>query len=328
MTLIDVRDLTVEFRSRARASAVVNEVSFAMQAGESLGVLGESGSGKSVTALALMGLLDPKRSSVSGEVLFEGINLLKIREAQRGSFRGGKIGMVFQDALAALNPVQPVGWQIGEVIHYRSGASRRLAKERAIELMQRVGIPAPSLRYRSYPHELSGGMRQRIMIAIALAGNPQLLIADEPTTSLDVTVQAQIMELLRSLREEFGMSVIFITHDMGLGLEISDRLAIMYAGRIVELGPARVAYENPSHPYTRGLIESMPRRAQVGMRLTPISGSPPTPRAMPSGCAFHPRCQFAQDLCREQRPLLRDLGAGRAAACHFASPESGSGGAT
>jgi oligopeptide transport system ATP-binding protein len=317
-TLIEINDLNIAFRMRKREVPVVRDVSFAIDEGESLGVLGESGSGKSVTVLAIMGLLDPKRSTVTGEVMLDGVNLLSLRESKRGGFRGGKIGMIFQDALAALNPVQPVGHQIGEVLKYHTRARPKAMRTRAIELMERVGIPAPESRYRSYAHELSGGMRQRIMIAMALAAGPRLLIADEPTTSLDVTVQAQIMQLLRDLRRETGMSIIFITHDLGLGLEIADRLAIMYAGRIVETGPAREVYRSPSHPYTQGLVESMPRRARVGERLTPIPGAPPAPLVVPAGCSFHPRCPRAIPPCATERPLLRQLADGRDAACHLA----------
>ena len=315
--LIEIRDLSVSFRVRKRTLPIVHDVSLTVGEGESLGVLGESGSGKSVTVLAIMGLLDPKRATVTGEVMLDGVNLLSLRESKRGFYRGGKIGMIFQDALAALNPVQPVGAQIGEVLKYHAGTRSRASRARAIELMERVGIPAAQSRYRSYPHEMSGGMRQRIMIAMALAAKPRLLIADEPTTSLDVTVQAQIMQLLRDLRAETGMSIIFITHDFGLSLEIADRIAIMYAGHIVESGPARDVYRLPEHPYTRGLIESMPRRAHVGQRLTPIAGAPPSPIVMPSGCAFHPRCPYALPVCAQERPLLRELPGGRNAACHL-----------
>jgi len=315
--LLEVRGLSVEFRSRSRRLPAVRDVSFRIGAGDSLGVLGESGSGKSVTALAIMGLLDRKRTVVRGEILFEGIDLRRIREAKAGSFRGGQIGMVFQDALAALNPVQTVGASIAEVLAYHAKAGRRSARHRAIDLMERVGIPAPAARYGSYPHEMSGGMRQRIMIAMALAAGPKLLIADEPTTSLDVTVQAQIMDLLKGLRAETGMSMLFITHDLGLSMEVADRLAVMYAGRIVEAGPAREVYTHPTHPYTRGLVDSMPRRTKKGQRLKPIPGAPPSLVALPAGCPFHPRCARAIERCTQERPKLREVAVGHESACHL-----------
>lgn len=315
--LLEVRQLSVEFHVRGRSLPAVRDVSFTVGQGESLGVLGESGSGKSVTALAVMGLLD-ERAAVRGEVLLDGTNLLAMKEAQRGSYRGGRIAMIFQDALAALNPVQNVGSQIGEVLRYHQGMSRSDARHQAIQLLDRVGIPAAATRYASYPHELSGGMRQRIMIAIALAGKPSLLIADEPTTSLDVTVQAQIMELLQDLRAETGMSLIFITHDLGLSMEVADRIAVMYAGRVVESGPADEVYFRSRHPYTMGLVNSMPRRVEKGDRLLPIPGAPPSLTRVPTGCAFHPRCPRAEAVCVAETPELLAVGADHVSACHFA----------
>jgi oligopeptide/dipeptide ABC transporter ATP-binding protein len=316
--MLEVRDLSVEFRSRQRILRAVRETSFTMQAGETLAVLGESGSGKSVTAMSIMGLLDPTRSRTTGSIRFEGTELVGLSRSRRRRFPGRHIAMIFQDALAALNPVQSVGTQITEVLRVHQGMSHHDAKLRAIEYMDHVRIPAAAQRFTSYPHQLSGGMRQRVMIAIALALEPKLLIADEPTTALDVTVQAQIMQLLTELRRETGMALLFITHDLAVSAEVADRIAVMYAGRIVETGPAEDVYLRSRHPYTRGLLDSIPRAAQKGQRLTPIVGSPPPLTNIPSGCSFHPRCPRAVEDCSHTRPELRQILPGHSSACHFA----------
>ena len=316
--LLDVRDLSVDFNIRKGKLHAVREASFTLSAGETLAVLGESGSGKSVTAMSIMGLLDPKRSTVRGQILLEGVDLVGMKRSQQRHFQGRRIAMIFQDALAALNPVQTVGNQISEVLRVHTSAAAKDAKRQAIDLMDRVRIPAAASRYSSYPHQLSGGMRQRIMIAIALALRPAVLIADEPTTALDVTVQAQIMQLLMELRSETGMALLFITHDLGVSAEVADRIAVMYAGRIVETGPAAQIYLHSRHPYTRGLLKSIPCTAQRGQRLTPIVGSPPPINAVPAGCAFHPRCPSAEAICATTRPELHEITPAHASACHLA----------
>jgi peptide/nickel transport system ATP-binding protein len=320
MRLLEVQDLRVEFRTRDSVTPVVHGVSFHLDAGETLAVLGESGSGKSVTAQAIMGILDSPPGFVSGgAVRFRGTDLLTLPEEERRPVRGREIAMIFQDALSALNPVFPVGWQITESLRYRSGMSRADARNRAVELMELVQIPGAAQRVDDYPHEFSGGMRQRVMIAMALALEPKVLIADEPTTALDVTVQAQIMDLLADLRRHLDMGLILITHDLGVVAGVADRIAVMYAGRIVEQADVRTLYKAPAHPYTRGLLASVPRLHEPGGELYTITGSPPSPSGMPVGCAFHPRCPYAQRVCATLDPPLMLLGRGdRASACHFA----------
>ncbi|MFF3749732.1 ABC transporter ATP-binding protein [Streptomyces sp. NPDC002018] len=316
--LLDVRDLRVEFRTRDGVARAVNGVSYAVAAGETLAVLGESGSGKSVTAQAVMGILDMPPGRISGgEVFFQGRDLLKLKEEQRRGIRGAEMAMIFQDALSALNPVLSVGTQLGEMFIVHRGMSRRRARERAVELMDRVGIPAAGDRVGDYPHQFSGGMRQRVMIAMALALEPALIIADEPTTALDVTVQAQVMDLLAELRRELGMGLILITHDLGVVADVADRIAVMYAGRIVETAPVRDLYRAPAHPYTRGLLDSVPRPDRKGRELYAIRGLPPNLLDIPPGCAFHPRCPLARDVCRTDEPPLFDAGEGRRSACYF-----------
>jgi oligopeptide transport system ATP-binding protein len=318
-SLLKVRDLRVDFDVHRSRLAAVRGVDFDLAAGETLAVLGESGSGKSVTAQAVMGLLDPRRAHVRGSIRFEGSELVGSRRAERRRLQGRRIAMIFQDALAALNPVAPVGGQIAEVLRVHERIGKADARRRAIELMDRVRIPAAATRYSSYPHQLSGGMRQRIMIAMALALGPDVLIADEPTTALDVTVQAQIMQLLIQLRADTGMAMLFITHDLSVSAEVADRIAVMYAGRIVETGAAGEVYRDPRHPYTAGLLASVPRAATRGGRLTPIPGGPPSLAALPRGCPFHPRCPLAEDVCRTEDPPLHIPGPGRVSACHFAA---------
>jgi oligopeptide transport system ATP-binding protein len=319
MSLLEVDRLSVEFRVRGQVIHAVDELSYSVSAGETLVLLGESGSGKSVSALAVMGLLErPPAFVTGGAVRFDGTDLLQLSGRRQREYRGRRIAMIFQDALSALNPVLTVGYQIAEMLRVHEGLSKANARKRTIELMERVHIPAAAKRYGSYPHEFSGGMRQRIMIAMALSLGPDILIADEPTTALDVTVQTQIVALLAELRVERSMGMVLITHDLGLAADVADRIAVMYAGRIMETADAKALYRTPAHPYTAGLLASIPRASAKGQALQPITGSPPSLAAIPSGCAFHPRCPLAADRCRTEQPLLRELPAGRASACHFA----------
>ncbi|MFF8842783.1 ABC transporter ATP-binding protein [Streptomyces sp. NPDC015127] len=317
-TLLDVRDLRVEFHTRDGVAKAVNGVDYGVAAGETLAVLGESGSGKSVTAQAVMGILDtPPGRIAGGEILFKGRDLLKLGEDERRKIRGAEMAMIFQDALSSLNPVLSVGDQLGEMFVVHQGMSRKEAKARAIELMDRVRIPAAKERVGQYPHQFSGGMRQRIMIAMALSLEPDLIIADEPTTALDVTVQAQVMDLLAELQRELDMGLILITHDLGVVADVADRIAVMYAGRIVESAPVRDIYKAPAHPYTKGLLESIPRLDQKGRELYAIKGLPPNLMHIPPGCAFHPRCPLARDVCRTDVPPLYEVNEERGSACHF-----------
>ncbi|MBU3867189.1 ABC transporter ATP-binding protein [Streptomyces sp. 4503] len=323
--LLDVRDLHVEFHTRDGVAKAVNGVNYSVDAGETLAVLGESGSGKSVTAQAIMGILDmPPGKIPQGEIIFRGQDMLKMSSEERRKIRGNKIAMIFQDALSALNPVLSVGYQLGEMFRVHEGLSKKEAKAKAVELMDRVRIPAAKERVSDYPHQFSGGMRQRIMIAMALALEPDLIIADEPTTALDVTVQAQVMELLAELQREYNMGLILITHDLGVVADVADKIAVMYAGRIVETAPVHELYKRPAHPYTKGLLDSIPRLDQKGQGLFAIKGLPPNLLKIPSGCAFNPRCPMAQDECRSEIPALHQVTerdgaelAGRASACHF-----------
>ncbi|WP_326598820.1 ABC transporter ATP-binding protein [Streptomyces sp. NBC_01803] len=318
--LLDVRDLRVEFRTRDGVVGAVNGVSYSVDAGETLAVLGESGSGKSVTAQAVMGILDsPPGRVAGGEIRFQGRDLLTLGREERRRIRGEKMAMIFQDALSALNPVLSVGYQLGEMFRVHRGMSRKDARAKAIELMDRVRIPAARERVNDYPHQFSGGMRQRIMIAMALALEPELIIADEPTTALDVTVQAQVMDLLAELQREYRMGLILITHDLGVVADVADRIAVMYAGRIVENAPVHELYKRPAHPYTKGLLESIPRLDHKGKELLAIKGLPPNLLHIPAGCPFHPRCPRARDVCRHdpRPPLYEEVGPGRSSACHF-----------
>ncbi|WP_320774534.1 ABC transporter ATP-binding protein [Streptomyces sp. CRN 30] len=316
--LLEVRDLHVEFRTRDGIAKAVNGVSYGVDAGRTLAVLGESGSGKSVTAQTIMGILDvPPGRITGGEILFEGRDLLKLKEEQRRKVRGAEMAMIFQDALSSLNPVLTVGDQLGEMFTVHRGMSRKDARAKAVELMDRVRIPGARERVKQYPHQFSGGMRQRIMIAMALALEPKLIIADEPTTALDVTVQAQVMELLAELQREYNMGLILITHDLGVVADVADEIAVMYAGRIVESAPVHEIYKNPAHPYTQGLLESIPRLDQKGRELYAIKGLPPSLTRIPPGCAFHPRCPMARDVCRTDEPPLYEVSATRGSACHF-----------
>ncbi|MER5478263.1 ABC transporter ATP-binding protein [Streptomyces sp. NPDC002734] len=326
--LLEVRDLRVEFATREGVAKAVNGVSYEVAEGETLAVLGESGSGKSVTAQAIMGILDmPPGRITGGEILFQGRDLLRLKEEERRGIRGAEMAMIFQDALSSLNPVLTVGDQLGEMFVVHRGMSKKDARARAVELMDRVRIPAAAQRVRDYPHQFSGGMRQRIMIAMALALEPALIIADEPTTALDVTVQAQVMDLLAELQREYRMGLILITHDLGVVADVADKIAVMYAGRIVETAPVHDLYKAPAHPYTRGLLDSIPRLDHKGRELYAIKGLPPSLTAIPSGCPFHPRCPMVQDVCRTDVPPLYAVepagaggpatGEGRGSACHF-----------
>ncbi|NEY31455.1 ATP-binding cassette domain-containing protein [Streptomyces sp. PRKS01-65] len=319
--LLDVRDLHVEFHTREGVAKAVNGVNYRVDAGETLAVLGESGSGKSVTAQAVMGILDmPPGRITRGQVLFEGRDLLKLKEDERRRVRGAEMAMIFQDALSSLNPVLTVGDQLAEMFTVHRGMSRKDARARAVELMDRVRIPAAGQRVKQYPHQFSGGMRQRIMIAMAMALEPKLIIADEPTTALDVTVQAQVMDLLAELQREYRMGLILITHDLGVVADVADRIAVMYAGRIVETAPVHDLYKAPAHPYTRGLLDSVPRLDHKGRELYAIKGLPPSLLHIPSGCPFHPRCPMVRDVCRTDVPPLYEVTgapAGRGSACHF-----------
>ena len=302
--ILEVEDLRVEFSTAAGTVRPLEGVSLSVSAGETLAVLGESGSGKSVTAQAIMGLL-PKHSGriTGGRILYRGTDLVQQPAKKVRELCGTEIAMIFQDPLSSLNPVFTVGYQIAEPLRRRAGVRRREAREQAISLMERVGIPEPHRRVNDFPHQFSGGMRQRVMIALALALRPALLIADEPTTALDVTVQAQIMSLLAEIQEETGMGMILITHDLGVVADMAQRAAIMYSGRIVETGPIRQVYDYPAHPYTQGLLNSIPGEHKG--RLTPIEGTPPSLLHPPHGCRFAPRCPFAQDACVAAVPPLR-----------------------
>jgi oligopeptide transport system ATP-binding protein len=317
--LLEVRGLAVEFRTREGVARAVNGVDFTLREGETLAILGESGCGKSVTAQAIMGILDtPPGYVTAGTVKFRGVDLLSLPEDQRRSYRGDKIAMIFQDALSALNPVYTVGRQLGEMFTTHRGMSRADAKKRSIELMEMMRIPAAAQRVNDYPHQFSGGMRQRIMIAMSLALDPDIVIADEPTTALDVTVQAQIMELLAEQQAERNMGLILITHDLGVVADVADSITVMYAGSVVEQAPIHQLYERPLHPYTQGLLESIPRVDQKGHELYAIKGLPPNLTRIPPGCSFAPRCRYAEEICRTgDPPSLREVAPGRRSACHF-----------
>ncbi len=317
--LLEVRDLHVEFRTLSGVAKAVNGANFVLQPGETLAILGESGCGKSVTAQAIMGILDTPPGFVTrGEVRYRGVDLLKLPEERRRKVRANKIAMIFQDALSALNPVFSVGFQLGETYRMHRGMSRQDARRRAIELLDLVKIPAARQRINDYPHQFSGGMRQRVMIAMALALDPEILIADEPTTALDVTVQAQIMNLLAELQRERNMGLILITHDMGVVADVADRISVMYAGKVVEEAPVSDIYARPAHPYTKALLESIPRLDLKGQKLNVIKGLPPNLTDIPAGCAFNPRCRYTQDVCRvDPSPSAYQVAGNRTARCHF-----------
>ena len=314
--LVSVEDLRVEFHTDAGVVKAVDGVTWSIAPGETLGIVGESGSGKSVSALALMGLVQQPPAKISGKILFRGRDLLTASEDELRSLRGRDISMIFQDPLTALNPVFKVGHQVAEVIQAHEKIGRIPARKRAVELLDEVGIPNPKQRAQEYPHQYSGGMRQRAMIAMALALDPALLLADEPTTALDVTVQAQIMNLLRKLQEERGTAIVLITHDLGVVAGHADRVIVMYAGKVAESAEADDLYHAPRHPYTLGLLSSIARLdRRRTQRLQPIPGQPPSLIHVPPGCPFHPRCAFATEICPKEMPPLTG-GSGHRAACH------------
>ena len=315
-TILAVEELTVEFHSARGSFRAVEGISFALPAGKTVGVVGESGSGKSVTAMSILRLLDARTASVTGKVLLGGVDVLRLGAEELRKIRGAKIAMVFQDPSASLDPSWRIGRQIGEAIHAHRRVSRAEARAQAIALLRDVGIPAPEERIDAFPHELSGGMKQRAMIAIALACRPDVLIADEPTTALDVTIQAQILELLKKIQRERGLSIVLITHDLGLIAEAADEVVVMYAGRVVERGATAEVLRAPAHPYTAGLLASTPLPGIAVERLREIPGVVPDLRALAPGCRFEARCPLAQELCRAEEPALVVLGA-RAHRCHF-----------
>ncbi len=322
--LLEVKNLSTHFTTRDGIVKAVDDVSFSLEPGKTLAVVGESGSGKSVTALSIMRLVaEPAGRIVNGQVLFKGDDVLKMNEAQVRELRGDRIAMIFQDPMTSLNPVFRVGRQIGESLILHKGMTRKEAFERAIELLDMVGIPHSRERAKDYPHQFSGGMRQRAMIAMALACDPDILIADEPTTALDVTIQAQILELMIEMQERTGAAIIMITHDLGVVADMADDVMVMYAGRQVEYGRSDDVFHRPLHPYAWGLLDSLPRHDvdEKGV-LVPITGQPPSLINVPSGCAFHPRCPYAREVCRADVPALTDIMDGHLSACHF-SADSG-----
>jgi oligopeptide/dipeptide ABC transporter ATP-binding protein len=320
--LLEVRDLSTEFRTDDGTLRAVDGVSFSLEAGRTLALVGESGSGKSVTSLSMMRLLPQGIGRISGgQVLMGGRDLARLPEREMQRIRGNEIAMIFQEPMTSLTPVYTIGDQIAEAILTHTDISRREAARRAIELLDTVGIPDPRARARAYPHQLSGGMRQRVMIAIALSCNPKVLIADEPTTGLDVTIQAQILDLMRRLQRDTGMAILFITHDLGVVAEMADRVLVMYAGRVVEEAGVEALYDRPLMPYTQGLMASVPTLGATAgeaapIRLKAIRGNIPSPRDLPAGCAFHPRCDFARPgLCTDAAPVLQDVDGDRRVRC-------------
>ena len=320
-SMLDVRDLRIHFPTDDGLVKAVDGVSFSLDRGRTLGIVGESGSGKSVTSLGILGLHQHSRADISGQVLLDGEDLIAALPERVRSLRGSKMAMIFQDPLSALHPYYTVGRQISEAYLIHNKVSKKAARKHAIDLLGRVGIPQPATRVDDYPHQFSGGMRQRAMIAMALSCNPELLIADEPTTALDVTVQAQILDLISDLQREFGSAVIIITHDLGVVAELSDDILVMYSGRAAEYGSAEDIFWRPGHPYTWGLLTSMPRLDEVrAERLIPIKGTPPSLINVPAGCPFHPRCDYAvltDGKSESQVPELREIEPGHKVACHL-----------
>ncbi|NNF76578.1 MAG: ABC transporter ATP-binding protein [Rhizobiales bacterium] len=317
--VLDVKDLTTVFQTRQGDVHAVNAVSFNLQPGELLGVVGESGSGKSVTMMSLIGLLpSPPAKVAAGHVRFANNDLLKVSEEQLRSVRGAEIGFIFQDPMTSLNPVFTVGFQLMEPLRGHMGLTKAQAKARAAELLELVGISDPERRLSDFPHQFSGGMRQRVMIAIALACDPKVLIADEPTTALDVTIQAQILELVKELRKKLGMSIVWITHDLGVIAGIADRVMVMYGGQVVEQAPVRELFANPQHPYTKALLETIPTvRGKRPEKLKVIEGQPPILYDVPRSCSFSDRCAHAFESCRSQNPPAFAVGAGHTVSCHW-----------
>lgn len=315
--VLEVSDLRVAFHTQSGVVQAVNGISYELHRGETLALIGESGSGKSVGVRAVMGILRADNVEISGSVTFDGTELLGAPQKVLQTVRGHRVGMIFQDSFGGLNPVFSVGEQIAELFRVHRGLGRRESKEEAIELMERVAIPLARERASHYPHEFSGGMRQRVMIAMAIALDPEVVIADEPTTALDVTVQAQILELLSDLQEATNMGLVLITHDAGVVAEVADRVAVMYAGTLMEVGDTVGIYENPAHPYTKGLLDSTPFLDDRSDRLVGIEGSPPPPSRIPPGCSFNPRCSLREDICSTKGTNLVEVAPGRFSSCHF-----------
>jgi oligopeptide/dipeptide ABC transporter ATP-binding protein len=315
--LLAIEDLVVEFTTDDGVLRAVDGLALVVNPGEIVALVGESGCGKSVTAMSILRLIRPPGQITSGSIHFRGADLRALPAAEMQRLRGGQIAMIFQDPMTALNPVMSVGAQIVEALRLHQEISKAQGRVRAVELLGMLGVPSAQEGFGRYPHEFSGGMRQRVMIAMAIANDPALLIADEPTTALDVTIQAQVLQLLRTAQRPAGAATILITHDLGVVAELADRLAVMYAGRVVEQGEVGEVFAQPRHPYTLGLLTSVPRMDVEDDELHPIPGSPPDMLAPPPGCAFHPRCPLARQLCRDQRPALQPVGGGHAVACHF-----------
>ena len=313
--ILQVRDLHVEIPTRRSVVRAVDGASFSVRKGEAFGLVGESGSGKTITLRAILGVLPGRGSVTRGEILFEGTDLTRLSYSAMNDIRGRRISMIFQEPMSALNPVMRVGDQIAEAPQVHLGYSRRRAHERALELMRLVGIPDSVRRFRSYPHEFSGGMRQRVMIAIALSCDPEVILCDEPTTALDVTIQDQILKLLVGLCSQLDVSLVFVTHDLAVIAQTCRRLAVMYAGQVIETGTVDAVFREPHHPYTLGLLRSVPDFERIRAALIPIGGGPPDLAAPPPGCRFHPRCPFVRDDCRSGEFPLRDISEGRATAC-------------
>jgi peptide/nickel transport system ATP-binding protein/oligopeptide transport system ATP-binding protein len=330
--LLEVRNLKTYFYTDEGVARAVDGVSFALRPHQTLGLVGESGCGKSVTSLSIMRLIpQPPGRIVEGEILFGGTDLVRLSEKEMRSIRGNEISMIFQEPMSSLNPVYTVGDQIVEAIVLHQKVSREEARKRAIEMLKRVGIPSPETRVDEYPHQLSGGQRQRVMIAMALSCNPSMLIADEPTTALDVTIQAQILELLQGLQTDFGMAILLITHDLGVIAETAHRVVVMYAGIVVEEADVIPLFDDPKHPYTRGLLDSIPKLTQPQSRLATIPGTVPNPLDHLPGCPFANRCSYVMDICRVQMPRLAEVASGHAVRCHLypeCSDETGNGHAT
>ena len=319
MSLLEIKQLTSAFLFEGKPVPVVTDVSITVEEGEILGLVGESGSGKSVTAKNVMRLLPtPPASVLSGEILFKGRDILKLSEKEMRSVRGNEISMIFQEPMTSLNPVYTCGNQIMEAVMLHQHVDKKTARAKAEEMLKLVGMSMPEERLKNYPHELSGGMRQRVLIAMALCSNPSLLIADEPITALDPTIQAQILELIGELQKKLGMSVLYITHDLGVVAELCHRVVVMYAGMVMEVAQTEDLFSKPAHPYTQGLMKAMPRMNSGGERLNSIEGVVPHITEMPKGCHFHPRCPYATELCRQSCPPMTDLGNGHQVRCHLA----------
>ncbi|MCD8363405.1 MAG: ABC transporter ATP-binding protein [Lachnospiraceae bacterium] len=315
--LLEVKDLRTQFSTEHGIAPAVDGISFRLEKGKTLGIVGESGSGKSVTSLSIMRLLqEPAGRIAGGQILFKGEDLVKLSEKEMQNIRGAHISMIFQEPMTALNPVYTVGEQIAEVFMVRQKMKKKQARQKAIEMLALVGIPSPETRVDNYPHQLSGGMRQRVVIAIALACNPELLIADEPTTALDVTIQAQILELMKNLQKKLNTSMIMITHDLGIIYEMADEVLVMYCGQIVESGSMQEVFHHMLHPYTEGLMHSIPRLSDEAEELSTIEGIVPSLYELPKGCRFHPRCPYARKLCQTEEPELLEVSPGHCSRCH------------